>query len=555
MSTSNLQRAHAVVHFLLKNGVSEVVMCAGARNAPLVELLNTALDDLPSPDLRCWSFFEERSAGFFALGRSVRREKPIAVLTTSGTAVANLLPACIEAYYQGRPLVLITADRPARFRGSGSPQSIDQRGVFGPHTEAALDLEDNLEALLTLSWSRLKPLHLNICFEEPQSQKSSSTEVEVVMQELRKVVGPQDHPRRTPPAAQISVLEKASHPLIIVGPVRSEERPMVLQWLAALPGPIYAEALSGLTGEPVLQDRLLFSEDVAAAALHGLWNKLSFCDSVIRLGSVPTCRLWRDLEGAKAHVPVVNILSEHTSWTGLARQERVYNVGLDSLKPAPLPTIFDPRAMALLELSKNVSTEFHKLVADFPRSEMSMVQSLSMKAVDVRHPQRIYLGNSLAVREWDAVSAGRTYVDVFGHRGVNGIDGQVSSFLAWSTGVHDAHGSLAVLGDLTALYDLAGLALTPQLGSGRRTIAVINNGGGMIFQKIFSREIFLNRHDTSFAPWAEMFQWSYLKAQKLDEIRVASLGENLLLELKPDPNETTAFQKRWSELWQRQVGL
>ena len=100
-------------------GVREFCICAGARNLGLVVALER------SGGCRLWHFFDERSAAFFALGRMMNTGSPVAVVTTSGTAVAELLPATVEAYYQSLPLVLLTADRPSRFRGSGAPQQAD----------------------------------------------------------------------------------------------------------------------------------------------------------------------------------------------------------------------------------------------------------------------------------------------------------------------------------------------------------------------------------------------------------------------------------------------
>jgi 2-succinyl-5-enolpyruvyl-6-hydroxy-3-cyclohexene-1-carboxylate synthase len=111
---------------------------------------------LGASDARLFSFIDERSAAFFALGRMKLHGNPVAVVTTSGTAVAELLPAAIEAFYSGLPLILVSADRPARFRGTGAPQSIEQLGLFGPYAETVLE-----------SWSRARPLHLNVEFDEP----------------------------------------------------------------------------------------------------------------------------------------------------------------------------------------------------------------------------------------------------------------------------------------------------------------------------------------------------------------------------------------------------
>lgn len=553
MSLTNLERARLSLTYLLECGVTEVVTCAGARNAPLVELLMAVAADFPEDKLKCWSFFEERSAAFFALGRSVLRGTPIAVLTTSGTAAAELLPAVIEANYQGRPLIVVTADRPSRFRGTGSPQSMEQVGLYGNYVEASVDLENDFTALKT-AWRGERPLHLNLCFEEPQSQRPTAHETMTVVNGLRSVT-PRGRGERKAETSRPSWPVTMRQPLVIVGPLRPEDRAAVLDVVRRLPGPVYVEALSGLTGEATLMDRMVRGEEIAGLALDGTAANGGhpFCDGVIRLGTVPTCRVWRDLEAKRKDLPVVNIPPANAQWSGLARQDNVFSFSLNALPEMPAVQGLDPRGQALVELSKNATSEFEKLVADFPKSEMALVRALALRAAHPAHMQRVYLGNSLAVREWDAVSPHHRFADVFGHRGVNGIDGQVSSFLAWSA-VDTKIGDLAVIGDLTAMYDLAALGFTTQLASAKRTLAVINNGGGMIFKRIFPHDLFLNRHETSFGDWAKMFKWSYHLAHRPEELRFAQSSENLILEIRPDAGETTAFQSRWAEWLRREIG-
>lgn len=552
MSLTNLERARLCLSFLLERGVTEVVTCAGARNAPLVELLTVVVADFPPERLKCWSFFEERSAAFFALGRAVRRASPVAVLTTSGTAAAELLPAVIEARYQGRPLIVVTADRPSRFRGSGSPQSMEQVGLYGVHAPS-LDLEDDPAALTRHGWDGVRPLHLNVCFEEPQSQRPAAHETLAAVNALRGI-DPRPAPAAAPSARPDAWPAPMRRPLIVIGPLRPEDRPAALALARELPGPVYAEALSGLTGEAALADRLIRFEEVADFAFEGTPANggQPFCDGVIRLGTVPTCRVWRDLEEKRRNVPVVNLPPASAPWPGLGRRESVFSFPLEAAPPPPAGAT-EPGGRALVGLAKNAAAEFEKLVADFPKSEMALVRALALKAAHPSHPQRVYLGNSLAVREWDAVSPHHRFADVYGHRGVNGIDGQVSSFLAWSA-ADPKTGDLAVVGDLTAMYDLAALALTPQLAPAKRTLAVINNGGGMIFRRIFPHDLFLNRHETSFEDWARMFKWSYHPAHRPEDLRFAQPAENLVLEIRPDAGETAAFQSRWAEWLRRETG-
>lgn len=142
---TNVERARELIEMVRGFGVVDFCVCSGSRNAPLI----AAID-------RAYSFVDERSAAFFALGRAKRDDRSVAVITTSGTAVAELLPATVEAFYSGVPLVLITADRPARYRGTGAPQAIEQESIFGVYASRTAE-----------EWNRRMPLHINVEFDEP----------------------------------------------------------------------------------------------------------------------------------------------------------------------------------------------------------------------------------------------------------------------------------------------------------------------------------------------------------------------------------------------------
>src|SRR5437016_286394 len=139
---TNVERARRTIADARARGASDFCVCAGSRNAPLLAVLSV------THDIRLWSFVDERSAAFFALGRAKLTAMPAAIVTTSGTAVAELLPAVVEAFYSGTPLIVITADRPARYRGTGAPQCIEQEGIFGTYAGGCV-------------------VHVNVEFDEP----------------------------------------------------------------------------------------------------------------------------------------------------------------------------------------------------------------------------------------------------------------------------------------------------------------------------------------------------------------------------------------------------
>jgi 2-succinyl-5-enolpyruvyl-6-hydroxy-3-cyclohexene-1-carboxylate synthase len=167
----NFEFSYKIIKELLEWGVREFYICAGARNVPLIEVL------LNINGIKVYSHFDERSLAFYALGRIKALEQPVAVIVTSGTAVAELFPAIMEAYYSDLPLVAVTADRPKRQRGSGAPQTADQKDIYGKYVTACIDIEATDEIDLSY-YKKNKPIHINACFDLPlQSNKICNIDV------------------------------------------------------------------------------------------------------------------------------------------------------------------------------------------------------------------------------------------------------------------------------------------------------------------------------------------------------------------------------------------
>src|SRR3954465_1952554 len=155
-----------VLQQLWLGGVRDVVLAPGSRSAPFALALDAA--DRRG-DLRLHVRVDERSAGFLALGLATGSRPPVAVVTTSGTAVGNLLPSVMEAHHTGRRVVVVSADRPDRLRGTGANQTTDQAGIFGVfapcHDVTAGVPAEELSALVTQSCSRRGPTQLNVQLE------------------------------------------------------------------------------------------------------------------------------------------------------------------------------------------------------------------------------------------------------------------------------------------------------------------------------------------------------------------------------------------------------
>lgn len=506
-------------------GVRTLVVCPGGRNAPLVLCADASRDAF-----EVFHFFEERSAAFFALGRIRRDGDPVAVITTSGTAAAELLPAMLEAVHGGWPLIAVTADRPRRLRGTGAPQTIDQPPIFAAARVPVIDVD----APGQLSSLPRGAAHLNVCFDEPLGTEAvglspgSTGAMQLAV------------PWMTEKEAREhwdAFFTRVRNPLVLVSSLTAEEARTAAPWLASLSSPLYLEEISQLRGHRNLQEyslhageRILLSPECRTA-----------CDGVLRIGGVPTPRFWRELDDDAR--PVLHI--SRVSYPGLARDAAVlplqyFRALADDTAPQ------GGKNEALLARDRSIAASTSELLAKEPHSEAALVRAAAEKFAD---NARILLGNSLAIREWD-LGAPRKATDRIFHanRGVNGIDGLVSTALGLSGLDRPA---AALIGDLSALYDLAGLWPAAQSAGADITIAVINNGGGKIFDRMFKNSSFLNAHSLHFRGWAEMFGWHYGQMHAPDDPWPSPSPR--LVEILPDAQATARFAEAYAALWRGAV--
>lgn len=520
----NIEIATRVMNELTKAGVREFVLCPGARNSPFVSILDK------SPELKTYTFFDERSAGFFALGRIAATRRPVAVFTTSGTAVAELLPSLIEATYSSLPLVVVSADRPKAHRNTGAPQTIQQVGIFSYYIEVQFDLDKSNAhvSFKRLSWK--KPFHVNCCFEEP-----------LLDAEIPEIKIP-PRPERTKLIAtvpdeyikDVEIYMNYQRPLVILGYLPDKSRVPVLEFLKKYRAPIFAETISGLRGHPDLKKYLVRSGEKMVRRLLEE-NK---CDSIVRIGGVPTLRVWRDLEDKYKHIPVMSIGFNH--YSGLGREVMHYS-SMDLIGRVLLGRHPEIDEQFMREDRERLEG-LNALLAKYPLSEPGLLRSLSEKLGG----QSLYLGNSLPIREWDmAASWENIPARAVANRGANGIDGQISSFLGWARPNEE---NWALVGDLTAMYDMNSLWVTPQLEpNSKARIVVINNFGGKIFERMFASPLFLNKHQINFEHWPKMFGWDYQQWRAIPE--KIEMGQHGVIELIPNLEQSAAFWNEYQQSW------
>jgi len=481
---TNIAEARRVIEEAVARGAIDFCICAGSRNAPLLAVLGAS-------DLRIFSFVDERSAAFFALGRAKLTGRPTVVITTSGTAVAELLPAAVEAHYSAIPLIFITADRPARYRGTGAPQAIEQEEIFGVYAHASVQ-------------------HINIEFDEPLIDEAVRWNAAVPAAGQAASLPPHRSPslsrsRRggedaAEPAggdASVPALE-ARRPLVIVGGLHERDRDRVRDFALALNAPIYAEPLSGLREDPALAHLLI-------TARERMIGRGDF-DGVIRIGNVPTARFWRDLDESRRDLPLISFSA--LPFTGCSRGE------LHPIEALPLDVTPRERDEQFFKADHEQAAAIERILDAEPQSELALLRELSRT---IPENSRVYLGNSLPIREWDlAATRDPRGFTIEANRGANGIDGQLSTFFGQCD---PSRMNVCVIGDLTAIYDSNAPWIVHQLDPNIDfQIVIINNGGGRIFSRVASlrkldettrERIIENSHDLRFEHWAAMWGMDY----------------------------------------------
>jgi 2-succinyl-5-enolpyruvyl-6-hydroxy-3-cyclohexene-1-carboxylate synthase len=492
-----------IVSELVEAGVTDLIACPGSRSTPL------ALAAKAHPSLNVRVLLDERSAGFFALGMARATRRPVAVVVTSGTAVANLLPAVVEASLARVPLVLLTADRPPELRDRGAPQTIDQGRIFGGHVRwfAELPLLDGTtetrrhvrsvvgRAVATARAGPAGPVHLNVPFREPLVPGGALGPLEAeadgawTSRAFTDVV-----PGRAALAADdvadvAGRLATTERGLIVAGPSDDPDLPPALARLAAATGyPIAADPLSGVRCGP--HDRAFVLSHADHLVRPGSWRDDHLPELVIRFGATPTSKPLLTLLGEA--MPAQIVVDGDGGWSD----------------PAIIPTTFvhaDATATAVAvaaELEARTAerddppdTAWATAWTDADRAADRALLGWLAGAVGRAEPFEgqpfavlgdilpdgalLWAGNSMPVRDLDDWLPGsRHAVRPLSNRGANGIDGVVSTALgAAAAGVGPV---VLVVGDVSFLHDLNAL-VAARLHDLSATIVLIDNDGGGIF--------------------------------------------------------------------------
>jgi 2-succinyl-5-enolpyruvyl-6-hydroxy-3-cyclohexene-1-carboxylate synthase len=568
-TNANTALASAFVEELARGGLRHAVVSPGSRSTPLAVAL------WRQPGIEVTVIVDERSAAFFALGAAQASGEPVALLCTSGTALANYHPAVCEAGESAIPLVVLSADRPPELRGIGAGQTIDQVKIFGASVrwfcEAGThDADDDgllhyrsvaCRALAAARGeTRPGPVHLNLPWREPLAPvpvEGAVTATDPLALEGRdgRPLTAVTHIDLEPSAFLLD--EIAGHVgdaisgVIVAGRQLDPELREPLAHLARVSGfPILAEPTSQLRCGPHDRSRVVAAYDLLLRDER--FARSVVPDLVLRFGEMPASkplRAWLAASGASEIA-----IDPYGGWNEPANRAaailRADPTELASGWAARLEK--EPRGEPEAWLEAERAAQ-EALSAELGGSEISEPALHRTLGAAHRDGDLVYTASSMPIRDQEAfLPAAGTDALFLSNRGANGIDGLISS------GIGAAHASgrpaTIVTGDLGLLHDLGGLAALRDVSVPVR-IVVIDNGGGAIFHFLPQEEALASEEfeellgtprgvDTAKA--AALFDLPHRHLEELAELPEALAGTGLI-EVRTDRTTNVEAHRHLAE--------
>jgi 2-succinyl-5-enolpyruvyl-6-hydroxy-3-cyclohexene-1-carboxylate synthase len=472
-------------------GLPLVIICPGSRSSPLA-IAATRTDERSEYMI----VTDERCAGFIALGAAAVGREPI-IITTSGTAVANLLPAVVEASISGRSIIVLTADRPAELHACGANQTIPQRGLFGEFVRWSFELpvpDDAIDPAFVLSTaaearSRARlphpgPVHLNVPFREPLAPRavpfrgSDDPRLTAWARDTDRVWRrlPRPAPRTmSPDDLAASGLTNASRGAIVAG--AGADAAAVASLARAIRWPIIADVATGLRGAAHADVTVAVPDLVLAGANDSLAAALR-PDAVLRIGGPISSKRVNAYVASAPHLVVLRDGPTRFDETHRAAVELSGSVeSLIAFASDWQPSALCERWIHIGRVAERAVDE--ALADDADGSSSSLTEPWLARALLRAHPpgRSILLGNSMPIRDADMhFPSAAPALQIVVNRGASGIDGLVST----GVGVASAGAPTTVfLGDLSLLHDCGGLANVHKPGAPVHIVVVNNDGGGI----------------------------------------------------------------------------
>ena len=534
----------ALVDEFYQLGVRHAVFSPGSRSTTMAMLFTE------HEGFETYMNIDERSASFMALGIAKARKEPTVLVCTSGSAVAHYLPAILEAQYSGVPLIVLSADRPHTLLHVGAPQTVDQHKIFGTAVnyfeELAVPQESHYytyprqvarKAYMKAMDTKKGPVHINVPLFEPLVPELSRNYFEagrssfkVVKPNYSSVFGFDNRNNLTHINSTIDIahnndstkeinnlLERYERILILAGPqIDIDEADTIRSFGEALQAPILADPLSNVRGCNT-SDVVISTYDALLAG-QALWHELK-PDCVIQFGQIVVSK---------------RVQQMIASWTDVEYIE--VNPTMDSMNPTGKTTMHVQASIDVFThlYGKNNNSDTYLNI--WRRLEQAGKKQLSL-AIDEPHcfegrtirelqkqiPEdgQIFVANSMTIRDFDYFwFSGESKAVLYGNRGVNGIDGTISTALGLAA---NGRPTYLVTGDLSLFHDLNGLAVA-KTHNLNLTIILHNNDGGGIFEYLPQKGtkhfdyLFSTSQGLDYSGAAKLYGCGYTKISSPDEL-------------------------------------
>jgi 2-succinyl-5-enolpyruvyl-6-hydroxy-3-cyclohexene-1-carboxylate synthase len=558
MMTATATDSYLVLRAMLDEfarcGMRHACTCPGSRNTPIV------MSIAHQPQLRAWSHIDERAAGFFALGAAKASGRPVAVTCTSGTAVANLLPAVIEAHEAAVPLILLTADRPPELREVGAGQTIDQIKLYGNAAKWFVELgvpEATPErmrwvrslacrAYWTAASARPGPVHINIPLREPLVLDEPLSD-----DEPGGGGRPHGHPwlvQEQSTSAAIPRRHEFRRTVFVVGDLgpNPDLGRRTAAFAARARVPLLADPLSGARSGPaaIAHFDLILRDASVAQELAP--------DVVCRIGELPTSKPLRNWIAGLDQAHHI-LFAPHDRWSDpVARVTQRIVGSLEHLLDRVEQDDVVPDASDWLDRWSRADVAVaHAIAEPLMAAGLSEPATVTALAQFLPPSTTLFVGASMPIRDVEEFfPALHEPPRVLANRGANGIDGTVSS--AFGVAAATESEVVVVLGDVTLAHDAGGLLAARRLGL-KLTIVLLNNGGGGIFNflpvasqgEVFE-QLIATPTGLDFARLANLYGCRHVPVATLDELAEA-------LTQARGGRETTIIEVRTERIANRQL--
>lgn len=569
----------ALVDEFYQLGVRHAVFSPGSRSTTMAMLFKE------HEGFGTYMNIDERSAGFMALGIAKAHKEPTVLVCTSGSAVAHYLPAILEAQYSGVPLIVLSADRPHTLLHVGAPQTVDQHKIFGTavnyYEALAVPQESHYytyprqvarKAYIKAMDTKKGPVHINVPLFEPLVPELSRNHFEAGRSSF-KVVKPNyssvfgcSNRNNLPHINNVidiaygndstneinDLLERYERILILAGPqIDIDEANTIRSFGEALQAPILADPLSNVRGCNT-SDVVISTYDALLAG-QALWHELK-PDCVIQFGQIVVSK---------------RVQQMIASWTDVEYIE--VNPTMDSMNPTGKTTIHMQASIDVFThlYGKNNNSDTYlniwRRVDQAGKKQLSLAidephcfEGRTIRELQKQIPEdgQIFVANSMTIRDFDYFwFSGESKAVLYGNRGVNGIDGTISTALGLAA---NGRPTYLVTGDLSLFHDLNGLAVA-KTHNLNLTIILHNNDGGGIFEYLPQKGtkhfdyLFSTSQGLDYSGAAKLYGCSYTKIFNPDELSsvLANVSQEIgvhIIEIPTNREYSRELHKKYTKV-------